>query len=49
MIVVATAEDVEVETETMVEGTGGGMTLKDTVAPHSAREDPLGQHPPSVQ
>jgi hypothetical protein len=28
---------------------GGGMMLKLTVAPHSAREVPMGQQPASVQ
>lgn len=45
VVEVATAEVVEV----VVDSTTGRMMLRDTVAPHSAREDPLGQHPPSVQ
>ena len=33
----------------VVSATGGGMTLRVTVAPHSARGVPLGQQPASVQ
>jgi len=31
------------------DATGGGTTLRERVAPHSAREEPFGQHRLSVQ
>jgi hypothetical protein len=50
-LVVAAAKLVDWALEILVldDAAGGGMTLKLTVAPQSAREDPLGQQPPSVQ
>jgi hypothetical protein len=40
---------VEVEAGAGVDSAEGGMTLKLTLAPQSAREDPFGQQPLSVQ
>jgi hypothetical protein len=48
-LVVAAEELVDRVLEALDDAAGGGMTLKLTVAPQSAREDPLGQQPPLVQ
>lgn len=49
VLVVSTEVLVVWALEALVDSAGGGMTLKVNVAPHSAREDPMGQQPPSVQ
>jgi hypothetical protein len=50
IVVDADFEEVEAELETTwLEYPPGGMTLKETVAPHWERGVPLGQQPPSVQ
>ena len=48
-LVVAAEELVGWVLEALVDSAEGGMTLKLTVAPHSAREDPVGQQPALVQ
>ena len=48
-LVVAAEELVGWVLEALDDAAGGGMTLKLTVAPQSAREDPLGQQPALVQ
>jgi hypothetical protein len=48
-LVVTTEELVGTALEELVDSAEGGTTLKLTVAPHSAREDPSGQQPASVQ
>ena len=48
-VVVVAAALVEAATRTLVVSAEGGMTLKLTVAPHSARVVPSGQQPLSVQ
>jgi hypothetical protein len=49
VVVVAAATLEEAATGTLVVSAEGGMTLKLTVAPHSARVVPSGQQPLSVQ
>jgi hypothetical protein len=48
-LVVAAATPVEAAAGTLVVSAEGGMTLKLTLAPHSARVVPSGQQPLSVQ
>lgn len=49
VVVVVTTAEVVGAVEVVAGTVTGRMMLRETVAPHSAREDPLGQHPPSVQ
>lgn len=45
----AVVEGMTEETGATVAGAGGSITLKEIVAPQSARGVPFGQHPASVQ